>query len=80
MRAINPAPLKVHGTLRHAFDLAVVRRGISTQTAVEEALTLWIAKQKKSSTHKMEEPPLIDSNHPGTLNLTNEEIDTILFN
>lgn len=65
--------------LRRDLGLAVARRGITIQQAVEEALRGWLAEQSRVKQRYMGPPPVIKSSRPGTLHLTNEQIDEILF-
>jgi len=69
---------RVSRALRRRFDTVAAYRGVTKQTAVEEALRLWIA-QPSTPRRRMIDLPLIKSDRPGTLNLTNEQIDDILF-
>ena len=64
---------------RRRFDIAVAQRRVTKQRAVEEALRLWLHRLSEGDRRRMLEAPLIKSDRPGTLNLTNEQIDAILF-
>ena len=64
---------------RRALDLAVARRGITTQKAVEEAIDLWLAHYAPRRVRGEVSLPLIKSDRPGTIDLTNEQIDEIIF-
>jgi len=70
---------RVNRPLRRRFDIAVAHRGVTKQKAVEEALRLWLQRSSGGDRRRMSEAPLIKSDRPGTLNLTNEQIDAILF-
>jgi hypothetical protein len=61
------------------FEIAVGHRGITRQKAVEEALQLWIACQSSFRQRRMGKAPLIRSLKPGSLNLTGQDVDEILF-
>jgi hypothetical protein len=70
---------RVNEGVQREFEIAVARRGITKQKAVEEALRLWISHQAALRHRKMIDAPIIHSNQPGSLNLTGLEIDEILF-
>jgi hypothetical protein len=70
---------RVSRPVQRRFEIAVAHRGITKQKAVEEALQLWIAHQSCLRKRKMGKAPLIRSRQPGSLNLTGQDIDEILF-
>jgi hypothetical protein len=74
-----PLNARVSRPLRQQFDVAVARRRITKQKAVEEALRLWLHRPSNGDKRRMIAAPLIKSNRPGTVHLTNEQIDAILF-
>jgi hypothetical protein len=70
---------RVSPAVQRRFEIAVAHRGITKQKAVEEALQLWIAHQSTLQQRKMGKAPLIRSGKPGSLNLTGQDIDEVLF-
>jgi hypothetical protein len=70
---------RVSKPVHRRFEIAVAHRGIAKQKAVEEALQLWIAHQSSLRQRKMGKAPLIRSGKPGSLNLTGQDIDEVLF-
>ena len=64
---------------RRAFDVAIARRGITVQKAVEEAIDLWMSQNAPLRARKEVRLPLIESAHPGSVNVTREQIDDLVF-
>ncbi len=78
-KRLVPLNARIDATVRRGFDVAVAHRGITKQEAVEEALRRWVADQAASRKRRMDEAPLIPSRRPGSLRLTNKQIDDLLF-
>ena len=78
--AMAPINARVEEDLRREFSIGAAERGITIQAAMEEALTLWIAKQEEAKMRTMDEAPLIPAVAGEIIEpLTGEEIDTLLF-
>ncbi len=63
--------------LYRALKVKAAREGTTVRRLVLEGVEL--AQQQKPAPKRAFELPLIRSRRPGTLNLTNEQIDDILF-
>ena len=75
-----PINARVDEGLRKDFTVEAAERGITMQAAMEEALTLWIAKQEELKMRRMDDAPLIEPAAGETIQpLTGEEIDSLLF-
>ena len=78
--AMAPINARVADDLRKDFGVTVAERGITIQSAMEEALTLWIAKQREGNMRVMEDAPLIECPGPIVIEpLTSEQIDDLVF-
>jgi hypothetical protein len=74
-----PLNVRIPVALSRELTVLVANLGITKQTAVEHALRLWIAQQSAPAVRTMADAPLIPSDRPGTLDLTNQQIDDLLF-
>lgn len=81
MQAIKHAALnaRVPVALKRGLDIIAARHGISKQEAVVQALELWLRTKQPKDRRRRLPLPVIHTGRPGTLNLTNEKIDEILF-
>lgn len=70
---------RVPVALKRELDIIAAQQGISKQDAVVEALQLWLKAKESKDRRKRLPPPVIRTGRPGTLDLTNEKIDAILF-
>ena len=78
--AMAPINARVDESLRKQFTVEAAERGITIQTAMEEALTYWIAKQEEARMRTMEDAPLIPAVAGEVIQpLTGEEIDALIF-
>lgn len=66
-------------TLKRGLDIVAARHGISKQDAVVQAIELWLKAKQMQDRRKRLPLPVIRTGRPGTLDLTNEKIDEILF-
>jgi hypothetical protein len=81
MQASKQAALnaRVPVALKRGLDIIAARRGISKQDAVVQAIELWLRTQQPKDRRRRLPVPVIRTGRPGTLDLTNEKIDEILF-
>jgi hypothetical protein len=81
MQASKHAALnaRVPVTLKRGLDIVAARHGISKQDAVIQAIELWLRTKQAKDRRKRLSVPVIRTGRPGTLDLTNEKIDEILF-
>jgi len=79
VNSIAPLNVRIPAGLSRDLTVLVARLGITKQRAVEQALRLWIAQQNAPAGRTMADAPLIPSDHPGTVDLTNKQIDDLLF-
>ena len=81
MQANKQAALnaRVPVALKRGLDILAARHGISKQDAVVQALELWVRTKQPKDRRKRLPLPVIRTGRPGTLELTNEKIDEILF-
>jgi hypothetical protein len=78
VEAVVPLNVRIPAPLSREFGLLTARLGVTKQAAVEQALRLWITQQTYPN-RTMGEAPLISSDRTGSIDLTNEQIDEILF-
>jgi hypothetical protein len=74
-----PLNVRIPVALSRELTVLVARLGITKQAALEQALTMWIAQQNAPLVRTMTDAPLIPSDRPGSLDLTNQQIDDLLF-
>jgi hypothetical protein len=79
MQAKNVTPLnaRINNSLRRAFDIAVARRGVTKQEAVEEALRLWLRDPHAGQPRPRLKPPRITGAKPN-INVTGRDLDELL--
>jgi len=65
--------------LKRGLDIIAARHGISKQNAVIQAIELWLRTKQPKDRRRRLPLPVIRTGRPGTLDLTNEKIDEILF-
>ena len=65
--------------LKRGLDVVAARNGISKQDAVVQAIELWLRTKQPKDRRRRLPVPVIRTGRPGTLDLTNEKIDEILF-
>ena len=81
MQASKHAALnaRVPVALKRGLDIIAARHGISKQNAVVQAIELWLRTKQPKDRRRRLPLPVIRTGRPGTLDLTNEKIDEILF-
>jgi len=81
MQACKHAALnaRVPVALKRGLDVIAARHGISKQDAVIQAIELWLRTKQRTDRRRRLPVPVIRTGRPGTLDLTNERIDEILF-
>ena len=81
MQASKHAALnaRVPVALKRGLDVIAARHGISKQDAVIQAIELWLRTKQRTARRRRLPVPVIRTGRPGTLDLTNERIDEILF-
>lgn len=70
---------RVPVALKRGLDILAARHGISKQDAVVQAIELWLRTKQPKDRRSRLPVPVIRTGRPGTLDLTNEKIDEILF-
>jgi hypothetical protein len=78
VEAVLPLNVRIPAALSREFGLLTARLGVTKQAAVAQALRLWITQQTYPNRTRRE-APLISSDRTGSIDLTNEQIDDILF-
>jgi predicted DNA-binding protein (UPF0278 family) len=70
---------RVPVAVKRELDVIAAQHGISKQDAVVQALELWLRTKHPKDSRRRLPVPVIRTGRPGTLDLTNEKIDEILF-
>lgn len=81
MQATKHAALnaRVPLALKRGLDVIAARHGISKQDAVIQAIELWLRTKQPTDRRRRLPVPVIRTGRAGTLDLSTERIDEILF-